>query len=149
MIVMSRYRSWALKSYSRISQHFMEPESSLPSTGSYPESDQSSPNHPILSKIHFNIIYLPTSRFSWCSLSFCLSHRNPICIALIPHLCHMFCSFHPPWLDYSIYTWRRAQVMKESIFLTIGRFQNSIFPGLYECSSSCIFLSAHFSWWFV
>jgi hypothetical protein len=36
----------------------MEPEGSLPSsqepsTGSYPEPDQSNPYHPILSKIHF------------------------------------------------------------------------------------------------
>jgi hypothetical protein len=39
-------------SYSRISQHFMEPEGSLPcsqepSTGPYPELDQSNPYHPI------------------------------------------------------------------------------------------------------
>jgi hypothetical protein len=53
-------RSCQLCSYLRTSQHFMEPEGSLPcsqelSTGPYPESDRSSPNHPILSKIHFNI----------------------------------------------------------------------------------------------
>jgi hypothetical protein len=44
----------------------MEPEVSLPcsqepSTGAYPEPDQSSPYHPILSKIHFNIIHPLTS----------------------------------------------------------------------------------------
>jgi hypothetical protein len=43
-----------LCSYSRTSQHFMEPEGSLPSsqepsTGPYPEPDQSNPYHPILS----------------------------------------------------------------------------------------------------
>jgi hypothetical protein len=44
----------------------MEPEIPLPrsqesSTSPYPEPDQSSPYHSILSKIHFNIIHPPTS----------------------------------------------------------------------------------------
>jgi hypothetical protein len=44
----------------------MEPEGSLPcsqepSTGPYPQPDQSSPYHTILSKIHFNIVVPPTS----------------------------------------------------------------------------------------
>jgi hypothetical protein len=46
-----------LCSYSRIFQHFMEPEGSLlcsqePSTDPYPKPDQSSPYLPVLSKIH-------------------------------------------------------------------------------------------------
>jgi hypothetical protein len=54
----------------------MEPESSLPcsqepSTGPYPESDQSSPYHPNPSKIHFNIIHPP---IYWSS--FWLSHQR-------------------------------------------------------------------------
>jgi hypothetical protein len=54
-------RSHQLCSYSRTSQHFTEPESSLPcfqehSTGLHPEPDQSSQYHLILSKIHFNIV---------------------------------------------------------------------------------------------
>jgi hypothetical protein len=47
-------RSCQFCSYSRTSQHFTEPEGSLPcsqkpSTGPYSEPDQSSPYHPILS----------------------------------------------------------------------------------------------------
>jgi hypothetical protein len=47
-------RSCQLCSYSRTSQHFMEPEGSLPrsqepSTSPYPELDQSNPYHPTLS----------------------------------------------------------------------------------------------------
>jgi hypothetical protein len=51
----------------RTSQHFMEPEGSLPwlqehSTGPYPEPDQSNPYHTIpsyLCKIHFIIVHPP------------------------------------------------------------------------------------------
>jgi hypothetical protein len=64
--VKSSLKSCQLCSYSRNSQHFMEPEGSLlcsqePSTGPYPEPDQSNPYHPILSKIHFYISQSPTS----------------------------------------------------------------------------------------
>jgi hypothetical protein len=54
-------------SYSKMSQHFMEPEGSLPcsqepSTAPYPEPDQSSPSY--FSKSHFNIILPRTSMSS-------------------------------------------------------------------------------------
>jgi hypothetical protein len=55
-----------------------------PSTGSYPEPDQSNPHHPILSKIHFNIVHPPTSWSSQWSVSSCLSHQYPMCIPLLP-----------------------------------------------------------------
>jgi hypothetical protein len=67
-------RSCHLCSYSRTSQHFMEPEGLLPcsqepSTGPYPEPDQSTSYHPILSKIHLNIVHPPTFWSSQWSLS--------------------------------------------------------------------------------
>jgi hypothetical protein len=41
------------------------PWSQEPSTRPYPQSDQFSPQHPILFKIHFNIIHLHMSRTSY------------------------------------------------------------------------------------
>jgi hypothetical protein len=55
------------------------PCSQEPSTGPYPQPNESSPYNPILSKIHFSIILQPTS---WSS--FWLSHQYPICILLLP-----------------------------------------------------------------
>jgi hypothetical protein len=72
-------RSRQLCRHSRTSQHFMEPEGSIPcsqepSTGPYPEPYQSNPHHPILStKIHFSIVHPPTSWSSQRFLSFWLS----------------------------------------------------------------------------
>jgi hypothetical protein len=78
-------RSRQSRSHSRISQYIMQPEGSRePSTGPYPEPDQSSPYQPILPKIHFNIIHPPMSWSSRWSLSFWLSHQYPICIPLLP-----------------------------------------------------------------
>jgi hypothetical protein len=92
------------------------PCSQEPSTGPNPEPDKSNSFHPILSKIHFNIVHPPTSwSFQW-SLSFWLSHQYPICIRL-PHSCYMPCPSHSPSLDHSNYTWRRVQVMKLEITL--------------------------------
>jgi hypothetical protein len=58
-------RSRQLLSHSRIPQHFMEPEASLPcsqepSASPYPEPDQSSPYHPILSLWDTFYYYRPT-----------------------------------------------------------------------------------------
>jgi hypothetical protein len=67
----------------------MEPDGSLPcsqdpSTGPYPEPDQSSPYQPILSKIHFNIVHPTTSWFSQWSLTVWLHHQYSLCIPLLP-----------------------------------------------------------------
>ena len=42
-----------------------------------------------LLKIHFNIYGLSTPRSSKCSLSFSPPHKNPLCISLVSHMCHM------------------------------------------------------------
>jgi hypothetical protein len=58
----------------------MEPEDILLcsghcSTGPNPEPDQFNPYHPILYKIHFNIVHPPTSWSSQWSLSLWLTHH--------------------------------------------------------------------------
>jgi hypothetical protein len=84
-------RSRQFCSYSRTSNNFTEPEDALPSsqetsTGPYPEPDESSPHHPILLNVHFNIILLRTSWSSQWYLSFWLSHHYPVCIPPLPML---------------------------------------------------------------
>jgi hypothetical protein len=59
----------------------MEPEGSLPysqepSAGPDPEPGQSSSYHPILSKIHFNIIQQTITRRSNCSIDFKIVQIN-------------------------------------------------------------------------
>jgi hypothetical protein len=74
-------------------------------TGPYPEPIN--PVHTIpfyLSKIHFNIIHLPTCWSSKWFLSFWLSHQYLIRIPFHLHSCYMPYQSHPPWLDYSNYT---------------------------------------------
>jgi hypothetical protein len=91
-------RSCQLCSHSSTSQHFMEPEGSLPcsqepSTCSYPETDQCNPYHRILSKIHFNTV---TYVLVFLVVSFLpLSHQYPICIPPLPHSCYILCLCHP------------------------------------------------------
>jgi hypothetical protein len=62
-----------------------------------------------LCKIYLNIILPSMSRSSEWSLSFRLSHQNPICTPLLLHTCYMPCQSHPHWLDHSNSTWRRVE----------------------------------------
>jgi hypothetical protein len=73
-----------------------------------PILNQISPVHitpSYLSKIHFNIIYPPTS---WSSAFPPISYMH----SSLPYSCYMPCPSHPPWLDHFDYTWRRVQIMK-------------------------------------
>jgi hypothetical protein len=101
-----------LCSHSVVSQHFREPEGSLPhsqelSTCTYPEPDQSSPQHSLLSLKGPSECYLST----YVSV-FLVVSLQPIHIPLLPHSCHMSCPLHPPRLYNSNYTWQRLQIMK-------------------------------------
>jgi hypothetical protein len=111
-------RSCQLCSHSRTSQHFTEPESSLPcsqvpSIGPYPEPDRSSPHHPILS-LRSILILSTYLRFGFTSGLFPSSFPTNILypVLLYPHSCYMPRPSDPPWLDHSNYIWRGVQVMK-------------------------------------
>jgi hypothetical protein len=102
-----------LCSHSKISQHFMEPEGSIPCSQE-PELYQSNPHYPILSlKIHFNIVHPSTSWSSQWSLSFWRSHQYSIWMNFSsPPFVQNPRPPHPSWFDHSNYTLRRVQVMK-------------------------------------
>jgi hypothetical protein len=95
----------------------MEPEgSSLNSqelyTFSYPEPGQFSQRYPILSQISFLILSthlrlgLPGSLFPF---GFPTNHLHASSFLLFVLHAH---PSHPPWIDYSNYTWRRVQITK-------------------------------------
>jgi hypothetical protein len=78
------------------------------------------------SKFHLNNILPRKSWSSWWTIFFWPSHRSPICIAHF-RACYLPWPPHPPWLDYSNYTWRRVQAMK----LLIMQFSLPRFMWMY------------------
>jgi hypothetical protein len=103
----------------------MRPEVLLPcsqehSTGPYFEPHLSSPYHPILSKIHFNIVHPPTSFFSFF-------HQYPTSIRLFLHSCYMSCSSQPPGLGHS-----------KHIISSLIKIINSLYIYIFIIISHCV-----------
>jgi hypothetical protein len=111
-------RSRQLRSHSRISQHFMKPEGSLPcsqgaSTGSYPKPEHSSPYPPHPIPLRSILILFSHLRLDPPSGSFLLASPPKSYMHLSSlHACYMPHPSHSHSLDHSNYTWRRVQVMK-------------------------------------
>jgi hypothetical protein len=110
-------RSLQSCSYSKTSQHFMEPECSLPcsqepSAGPCSESSIQSIQHNPISLRSILIlstqlpIVLPNGSFLFAFQPILYLHSSS------PHSCYVPCPSHPPGLDHSNYTWRRVQVIK-------------------------------------
>jgi hypothetical protein len=78
------------------------------------------------SNIRFNIILPPKSTFSCWSLSFWLSHQNPICITLLPCLCH------PPWLQ----TTRQQQTRSTTTNTDVWRATHPTLEGKTQAQQS-------------
>jgi hypothetical protein len=75
-------------------------------------SIQSTPSHPISLR---SILILSTHlRLGLPSGLFHSGFPTNILYAFLfsPHSCYLLHPSHPPWLDYSNYTWRRVQLMK-------------------------------------
>jgi hypothetical protein len=107
------FRNCQLCSHSRTSQHFIEPEGSVPcsqepSTGSCLEPHQSNSYHSIsltsilILSIHLRL-GLPSGLFPTGFTTY---------ILFSPHSCYMSCPSYLHWLDGSNYTWRSVQVKK-------------------------------------
>jgi len=53
------------------------------------------------------------------SLSFSFSHQNPVCISILPHVCHIPCPSHFPWIYHPDNIWWGIQLVKVFIWNTL------------------------------
>jgi hypothetical protein len=97
----------------------MEPEGSSlcsqePTTGPYPESDESNSHRTILffCNIYSNIILSCMPASSEWSLTFRFPNQNIVCISHLFHTHYMSRTSHPPWFDHPNNIWWSVQVMK-------------------------------------
>jgi hypothetical protein len=95
-----------------------------------------------LPKVHSDPI-LPSMPWSskW-SLSFGLSHQNPVHISPLSHACHMPCPAHSPWFDLPNDIWRCVQIMKLPTVQLSPFFHYSI-PSGPNILLSTLFSNAH------
>jgi hypothetical protein len=104
----SFFRSSQLLGYLRNSEHFMEPEGTLPcskepSTGPCPEPEESNSYHSILFHLNQFEYYSPTY-FKSFILAFLLKSYM---LSSSLYVCYIFWPSHRPWFDHSNYIWQR------------------------------------------
>jgi hypothetical protein len=88
------------------------PHTQQPATGPNPKPTESTPHPPVsLSKIHSDLILPSTPRSSKSSLSFWLSHQNPVHFSLLSQTCHMPRPLHSPWFDLPNDIWGCVKIM--------------------------------------
>jgi hypothetical protein len=134
----------------------MEPEGSLlcsqePSTGPYPETDQSSPYHPIPSHLRSILILFTNLRLGLPSGLFPSFPQIFYMDSSFRHSCYMLCPSHSPWLGHSNYTWRRVQVVKLLIMLfspttCLDHWQLMVMIWTNDRNSRDIFCSVEGKW---
>ena len=119
----------------------MQPKGSLlcsqkPTTFPCPDPDESQPHSPNLF-LHgtFYIILLSTSRSSKCSISCRFPNQNLTLISLLPHVLHLLCPPHSPWLitlifgdEYKLWSssvcnFLQSSVTRRRMAMKIGAFQ--------------------------
>jgi len=106
---MEKSPSWEANSHS-VSQGILHPSQILKvhyrvhnSPPLVPIPIQMHPVHtflPYFPKIHFNIIFPSTPRYSEWSLPFRFSDQNVVCISRLSHACYMSRPSHAPWLNH-------------------------------------------------
>jgi hypothetical protein len=135
-------------SHSIISQHFMEPEVSLPhsqklSTCPYPEPHQSSPRHPIISTRSMLILSTHLDLAPPSIFSLWLSYQQHMHVPL-PNSHHMPRPPHPPRRDNSNYTWRRVQIT-QPLVIRFSPPSRHFIPRRWYVNATISFLDALFS----